>query len=310
MFKFILKRLLMAIPTIICIIFLVLLIVHATPGGPFDGERALSQEALNALMHKYRLDLPFWKQFVLYLNDLLHGDFGYSYRFRDMRINTLLFPDNVSGFWVTLRLTIYAGVLATLIGISIGAYAGFYHKSIFDRFVISFNVVFGAIPTIVTGPMMVLCFAVILRWLPSSGFGDGSFRYLCLPVLVLVLAHIPLVAFVTRASILEVLNSNFIRTAKAKGLPTYLILFKHAIKPTMIPVVSLLGPMFASMLVGAVVTEQIFALPGLGILTTNAAMNRDYNMILAITVFGSMLMVFFNLFVDIIYFALDPKIKQ
>jgi oligopeptide transport system permease protein len=162
----------------------------------------------------------------------------------------------------------------------------------------------------VTGPLFVLILAVTLQLFPAGGWGDGDFAHLFLPVLVLVLAYSPTIAFVTRGSIIDVLNSNYIRTARAKGLPTKKILFKHAIKPAILPVISLLGPMFAGILVGAVVTEQIFTLPGLGVLTTNAATNRDYNMIMAITILGSILTIVFNIIVDLLYMLLDPKIKQ
>lgn len=310
MLKFIFKRLLIAIPTMFSIILLVFLLVHATPGNPFQGEKALSPEVMKQLLHQYRLDLPLWKQFVLYINDLLHGSFGQSYKFIGQSINDLIFPDNMGGFWVTLRLAVYSMVFTVPLGIIIGCYSGLHRNSWFDRFVVTANMVFSAIPTIVTGPLMVLIFAVTFGWLPASGWGDGGFEHLFLPVTALTLAYLPTVSVVTRGSIIDVLNSNFIRTARAKGLPTQKIIFKHAIRPTLIPVVSLLGPMFAGVLVGAIVTEQVFALPGLGILTTNAATNRDYNLVLGITIFGSFLTIIFNFLVDILYFFLDPKIKQ
>lgn len=310
MLKFILKRLLVAIPTMFGIILLVFALVHLTPGNPFEGEKALSPEVMRELLHQYRLDLPVWKQFLLYLNDLLHWNFGQSYKFLGQSINELMFPDNMGGFWVTLRLATYSMLITVPLGIILGAYAGLKQNSWFDRLIISSNMIFSSVPTIVTGPIMVLVFAVTLRWLPASGWGDGDLQHLFLPILALTLAYMPTVAFVARGSIIEVLNSNFILTAKAKGLSNYKIIFKHAIRPTLIPVVSLLGPMFAGVLVGAIVTEQIFTLPGLGILTTNAATNRDYNLVLGITIFGSFLTITFNFLVDILYCILDPKIKQ
>ena len=310
MMKFLIKRLLVAIPTMFCIVLLVFSLVHATPGNPFQGEKALTPEVMKQLLHQYRLDLPLWKQFALYVNDLLHGDFGQSYKFIGQSINGLLFPDYMGGFWVTLRLAVYAMVLTVPLGIVFGCYAGLNRNSWFDRLVVMCNMFFSAVPTIVTGPLAVFIFAVLLHWLPASGWGDGDLQHVFLPVVILTLAYAPTVAFVTRGSIIDVLNSNFIRTARAKGLPTRAIIFKHAIRPTLIPVVSLLGPMFAGVLVGAIVTEQVFALPGLGILTTNGATNRDYNLVLGITIFGSFLTIAFNFFVDILYFFLDPKIKQ
>jgi oligopeptide transport system permease protein len=310
MLKYAIKRILVSIPTLLAIITLVFFLVHLTPGNPFDGERALTPEALNALMTQYRLNLPVWQQYLLYLNDLVHGSFGVSMKYLGQPINNLLFPDNMGGFWVTLRLSIYTMIIAVPFGIIGGAYAGLHKNSWFDKAVVSSNIFFTAVPTMVTGPLFVLIFAVTLRFFPAGGWGDGDFAHLFLPVLVLILAYIPTIAFVTRGSIIEVLGSNYIRTARAKGMPTKSILFKHAIRPTLLPVISLLGPMFAGILVGAVVTEQIFTLPGLGVLTTNAATNRDYNMIMAITILGSTLTIIFNLIVDLLYMVLDPKIKQ
>ncbi len=310
MLKFIVKRALVSIPTLLAIITLVFFLVHLLPGNPFQGERVLSPEALKALMKQYRLDLPLWQQYLLYLNDLIHGSFGVSMKYLGQSINSLLFPENMGGFWVTLRLSIYTIVIIVPVGIVFGAYAGLYKNSWFDQLVVSSNIVLTAIPTMVTGPLFVLIFAVTFRMFPAGGWGDGDFAHLSLPVLVLALAYVPTIAFVTRGSIIDVLNSNYIRTARAKGLPTAKILFKHAIRPTLLPVVSLLGPMFAGILVGAVVTEQVFTLPGLGVLTTNAATNRDYNMIMAITILGSTLTIVFNFMVDCVYILLDPKIKQ
>jgi oligopeptide transport system permease protein len=310
MLKFVIKRTLVSIPTLLAIITLVFFLVHLAPGNPFQGDRALSAEALKSLMSQYRLDLPLWQQYFLYLNDLIHGSFGVSMKYLGQSINGLLFPDNMGGFWVTLRLSIYTMVIVVPAGIVCGAYAGLYKNSWFDRLVMSSNIVLTAIPTMVTGPLFVLIFAVTFRMFPAGGWGEGDFAHLSLPVLVLTLAYLPSVAFVSRGGIIDVLNSNYIRTARAKGLPASKILFKHAIRPTLLPVVSLLGPMFAGILVGAVVTEQVFTLPGLGLLTTNAATNRDYNMIMAITILGSTLTIIFNLIVDLIYMFLDPKIKQ
>jgi oligopeptide transport system permease protein len=307
--RFIIKRFLISLPTLLAIITIVFFLVHLTPGNPLEGERALSQEALKALMEQYRLNLPLWQQYLMYLNDLCHGNWGISMKYLGQPINSLLFPENMGGFWVTLRLSIYTMALALPLGILCGAYAGLHKDSWTDKLVVASNIFFTAVPTMVTGPLLVLLLAVSLKLVPAGGWGDGDIAHLFLPVLVLVLAYFPIIAFVTRGSIIEVLNSNYIRTARAKGLSTTRIIFRHAICPTMLPVISLLGPMFAGILVGAVITEQVFTLPGLGILTTNAAANRDYNMIMAITILGSILTIVFNLIVDLLYLGLDPKIK-
>ncbi len=310
MLKFFLKRLLLAIPTLFCVITIVFFTVHLSPGNPFATERVLPPEVMKTMLHRFNLDLSVWQQFLLYWKNLLQGSLGESYKFLGQSVNDVIFPDNMGGFWVTLRLGVYAMAFAIPLGILFGFYAGLKKDSIFDRIIVSGNIFFTTVPTMVTGPLLVLLFSVTLGWFPSSGWGNGNIEYLFLPVLVLTLSFMPTIAFVSRGSLIDVLNTNFIRTARAKGLSHQTILFKHAIRPALIPVVSLLGPLFAGILAGTVVTERVFALPGLGVLTTNAAMNRDYNLIMGITVFGSMLTIIFNLLVDLCYSLLDPKIKQ
>ncbi len=310
MLLFILKRILIAVPTILVIIILTFLLTHIIPGNPFVTDKALSPEVLTSLMHKYRLDLPIWQQCILYLQDLLHGNLGMSYKFIGQSINELLFPDNIGGFWFTLRLASITLLIIVPLGIILGLYAGFYADSYFDKYLMIFYMFFNSVPAMVTGPLFVAIFAVFLHLLPASGFVPNSHEYLILPVLVLSCAYIPSIIFITRSSIISVLNTNFIRFAKAKGLSNFTIMFKHAISPTLLPVISNLGPMFVNILVGAIVTEQVFALPGVGVLTTNAAINRDYSLILAITICSSILTIFFNLLIDILYFMLDPRIKN
>jgi oligopeptide transport system permease protein len=310
MLRFFLKRLLISIPTLFCVIAIVFFTVHLSPGNPFSGEKALSPEAMQTLLHRFHLDIPVWKQFILYINNLLHGSFGESYKFLGQSVNDLIFPNNMGGFWVTLRLGVYSMAAAIPLGILFGFYAGLRKDSFFDKTIITGNIFFTTVPTMVTGPLLVLLFSITLGWLPSGGWGNGNFNHLFLPTLVLTLSFLPTIAFVARGSIIEVLNTDFIRTARAKGLSSRQILFKHAIRPALIPVVSLLGPLFAGILAGTIVTERVFALPGLGILTTNAAMSRDYNLVMGITIFGSFLTIFFNLLVDLCYSFLDPKIKQ
>ncbi len=310
MIKFFLKRLLTTIPTLFCVITIVFFTVHLAPGNPFSGEKALSPEVMKTMLHRFHLDLPIWQQFILYLKGLLHGSFGESYKFLGQSVNDLMFPDNIGGFWVTLHLGLYAMSLAIPLGIILGFYAGLNKDSVFDKTMITGNIFFTTVPTMVTGPLLVLFFSIVLGWLPSSGWGNGNFTHLFLPVSVLTLSFMPTIAFVARGSIVDVLQTDFIRTAHAKGLPTRKILFKHALRPALIPVISLLGPLFAGIFAGTVVTERVFALPGLGVLTTNAAMSRDYNLVMGITIFGSFLTIIFNLLVDLCYGFLDPKIKQ
>ena len=232
-------------------------LVHLTPGNPFDGDRALSPEALKSLLAQYRLDLPLWQQYLLYLKDLLHGDFGISMKYLGQSINSLLFPDNMGGFWVTLRLSIYTMIIVVPVGIICGAYAGLYKNSWLDKWVVSSSIILTAIPTYRYRPIIGINFGSDFTIVSSRRLGRRRFPTFVFAGVGVSSGLYSHIAFVTRGSMIDVLNSNYIRTARAKGLPTHKILFKHAIRPTLLPVVSLLGPMFAGILVGAVVTEQV-----------------------------------------------------
>ncbi|WP_150466345.1 ABC transporter permease [Francisella sp. SYW-9] len=311
MFSYILRRLLGAIPTLFIVILVSFLMVHMTPGDPFASERALSPEVLKQLHHQYHLDLPLWKQFFYYLDGLFHGNLGYSFKYQGQSINNLVFPDGgQGGFWVSVQLGIYSIIIATIFGVIFGIFSAISRNTkvnFIDHIITIIAMLFISTPVVVTAPIAVLIFSVILGWFPSGGW--GSWNDMILPVIILAIPYIAIITQITRSSLIEIISSPFIRTAKAKGLSMPRIIWKHALKPSLMPVVSFLGPAVAGILTGSVVVETVFTIPGIGIQVVQGATNRDYNLVLALTIVYSVLVILFNLVVDIIYAFLDPKIR-
>ena len=306
MLRYTLRRLLGAIPTLFLVIVLAFLLVHAAPGGPFDDERALPAEIEANIAAAYHLDEPLPAQFLRYLSGVLRGDFGPSYSYRDYTVSELI----GRSFPVSVQLGILAMLLAAVVGISIGIVAALKRNSALDKIVMGFAMTGISIPVFVIAPLLVLLFAVKLHWLPASWTGSEGGSRLLLPVLSLALPQIAYVARLTRASLIEVLSSDFIRTARAQGLGTAAIVRYHALKPTMLPVLSYMGPAVAAVLTGSVVVEEIFGIPGLGQLFVRASLNRDYTLVLGVVIFYAALIVFLNLIVDLLYGAIDPRIRR
>ena len=306
MLRYTLRRLLGAIPTLFLVIVLAFLLVHAAPGGPFDDERALPAEIEANIAAAYHLDEPLPAQFLRYLSGVLRGDFGPSYSYRDYTVSELI----GRSFPVSVQLGILAMLLAAVVGISIGIVAALKRNSALDKIVMGFAMMGISIPVFVIAPLLVLLFAVKLHWLPASWTGSEGGSRLLLPVLSLALPQIAYVARLTRASLIEVLSSDFIRTARAQGLGTAAIVRYHALKPTMLPVLSYMGPAVAAVLTGSVVVEEIFGIPGLGQLFVRASLNRDYTLVLGVVIFYAALIVFLNLIVDLLYGAIDPRIRR
>ena len=306
MLRYTLRRLLGAIPTLFLVIVLAFLLVHAAPGGPFDDERALPAEIEANIAAAYHLDEPLPAQFLRYLSGVLRGDFGPSYSYRDYTVSELI----GRSFPVSVQLGILAMLLAAVVGISIGIVAALKRNSALDKIVMGFAMTGISIPVFVIAPLLVLLFAVKLHWLPASWTGSEGGSRLLLPVLSLALPRIAYVARLTRASLIEVLSSDFIRTARAQGLGTAAIVRYHALKPTMLPVLSYMGPAVAAVLTGSVVVEEIFGIPGLGQLFVRASLNRDYTLVLGVVIFYAALIVFLNLIVDLLYGAIDPRIRR
>ncbi len=305
MWSFALRRLLATIPTLLAVITVCYLLLHATPGGPFDAERKVSAAVLANLQAKYHLDQPLWQQYLHYLNNLLHGDLGASFRYEDWSVNELV----AKALPVSAAIGGGSILIALVIGVLIGTLAALRQNSVVDYLVMLVGNLGHAFPSFVIGPVLILVFAIWLKLLPSGGWNAFAPRYMVLPMTLLIFINVATIGRVMRGSLIEVLHSNFIRTARAKGLPTHIVIFRHALKPALLPVVSLIGPLAISSITSAVVTESVFSLPGLGKLIINGAGNRDYTLVLGLVVLVTVIAVTFNLLVDLAYAALDPKIR-
>lgn len=305
MWSYTLRRVLVTIPTVWVVTTVCYFLLHITPGGPFDGERKVSPEVLANLQAKYHLDLPLWQQYLYYMKSLLHGDLGASFRYADWSVNDLV----ANALPVSLSIGGSAMVISLLIGVTLGIIAALRQNSIIDYLVMLIGSLGSAFPSFIIGPVLVLVFSMTWHLLPSGGWDNFAVSYMVLPVALLTFINVASIGRVMRGSLIEVLNSNFIRTARAKGLPMRVIVLRHALKPALMPVVTLLGPLAISSITAAIVTETIFSLPGLGKLIVNGAANRDYTLVLGLVVLVTVLTVTFNLLVDLAYALLDPKIR-
>jgi len=279
--------------------------VHAAPGGPFDDERVLPADVEANIAKAYHLDESLPKQFVRYMSGLLRGDLGPSYRYRDHTVSELI----RSGFPLSLQLGAMAITLALLAGVSAGTVAALRQDSLLDRVVMSFAMTGISIPVFVIAPVLVLLLAVKVHWLPAGWSGSAGAAKFVLPVFTLALPQIAYIARLTRASMIDVLGRDFIRTARAQGLSTSTLVRVHALKPAMLPVLSYMGPAIAAILTGSVVVEEVFGIPGLGQFFVRGALNRDYTLVLGIVIFYATLIVFLNLLVDILYGVIDPRVR-
>lgn len=304
MLSLILRRLLQAIPTLFLLITISFTMVRAAPGGPFSTERALPPEVERALQARYHLDEPLPQQYLRYLGSVVRGDLGPSFRYEEYSVNDLI----AQGIPVTARLGLFAMALALLVGIGLGIAAAWRHHSAVDRLFMLAAVTGISVPSFVLAPLFILLFAVLWHWLPAGGYAPGAIAPMILPVLALALPHMAYIARLTRGAMLEVLRSPFIRTARAKGLGMRLILLRHALRPALIPVLSYAGPALAALLTGSVVVEQIFGLPGIGRFFIQGALNRDYTLVMGVTILAGVVIILMNLLVDLAYMALDPRL--
>ena len=300
------RRLAGAIPTLLVIVTAAFFLMRVAPGGPFDQEQALPPEIAANLEAAYGLDQPMLVQYRNYLVGLLHGDLGPSFRYQDFRVSELI----AQGLPVTVSLGAAALVLAVLAGVPLGMLAGRRRNQATDHAVMAAALAGIAVPNFVVAPVLALVVGVQLGWLPVGGWEPGSLRHALLPVVTLALPFIAYIARLTRGSLLEVLQSPFIRTARAKGLGERHILWRHAFKPTVLPVVSFLGPATAALLTGSLVVEQVFGLPGVGRYFVQGAVNRDYTLVMGMVVFYAVLILLLNLLVDLVYGWLDPRIRH
>lgn len=299
------RRLLASIPTLLVLITLAFFMMRIAPGGPFDKERSLLPEIEAAINAAYHLDEPLWQQYLRYMGGLARGDLGPSFQYAGFSVTELI----AQGFPVSLTIGLLSMLLALLVGGSAGIWAAMRQNRLGDWSVMTLLMAGISLPSYVIAPLMILLFAVTLHWLPAGGWEQGRYLDMLMPVLALALPQIAYIARLMRGSMIEVLRSNFIRTARAKGLPERQVILRHALKPAMMPILSFLGPTAAGVITGSVVIEQIFGIPGLGRYFVQAAINRDYTLVLGVVIFYGLLIVLFNFLVDLLYGALDPRVR-
>jgi oligopeptide transport system permease protein len=303
--RYTLRRLLAALPTLMLVASLAFLLLHAAPGGPFDSQKRLLPAIQKSIEAQYHLDEPLWRQYLRYLDDLAHGNLGPSFQYRGTSVNQLI----AQGLPVDVMVGLSAITLALLVGAGIGVNAALRRGSLADHASMAIAIVGISVPVFVVAPLLVLLFAVELHWLPAGDWVRGSIRHLVLPSVALALPYVAYIARLMRASTLEVMGSPFIRTARAKGLPGYLILWRHALRPALTPLVSFLGPALAGLITGSIVVESVFGLPGIGRYFLTGALNRDYTLVIGISVLYGALIVLFNLLADLCYALIDPRVR-
>ncbi len=306
MLQYALRRIAGIVPTLLVIITVSFFVVRLAPGGPFDQEQTLAPQVRANLDRAYGLDRPIAIQYWRYLRGLAHGDFGPSFKQHDFSVTELI----SQGLPVSGSLGITAILLAILLGIPLGLAAAVWRQTTVDYGISSLVVLGMAVPGFVTGPVLALLFGVYLQWLPVAGWEEGSPRYYVLPALTLALPVIAYVARLTRASLLDVFRANFIRTARARGLGPWRILWAHALRPTLLPVVSYLGPATAFVVTGSLVVETVFGLPGTGQYLVQGAINRDYTLVMGMVIVYGTLVLLLNLIADLVYGWLDPRVRH
>ncbi len=306
MLAYALRRLLGAIPTLLLVIALVFLMVHAAPGGPFDAERAVSPAIEANLARAYDLDKPLPVQFAKYLGGLMRGDLGPSFVYSEQTVGQMI----ADAAPISVQLGIAAMALALVLGVTLGAIAALNPNTWLDRSLMALAMTGISVPIFVIAPLLVLLLAVQLQWLPAGWSGNSGIDRLILPILALALPQLAYIARLTRGSMLEILSSDFVRAATAQGIGRAAVIRYHVLKPAMLPVISYLGPAAAAILTGSVVVEQIFGIPGVGQLFVNGALNRDYTLVLGVAILYATLIVVFNLLVDIAYRFIDPRVRQ
>ena len=305
MLNFIIRRVAIAIPTLLVLITISFFLMQAAPGSPFTGERNLPPEILKNIEAKYHMDKPLYQQYFLYLGSLAKGDLGPSFKYRDYTVNDLL----EQSFPVSLKIGSVAFLFTVITGVAIGTTAALKQNTALDYIIMALAMTGVVLPSFVIAPLLVLIFAIGLHWLPAGGWHGGTWQYTVLPVIAMAIMYMASIARIQRSSMIEVLNSNYIRTARAKGLPWRTIILRHAMRPSLLPVVSYLGPAFVGIITGSVVVETVFGLPGIGQHFVNGALNRDYSLVLGLTIIIGTLTILFTAIVDILYAVIDPKIR-
>ena len=299
--SYLVKRLLMALLTIFLVIAITFFVMHAIPASPFSSEKAKSDAVIAALEAKYGFDKPVTVQFWNYLKNILHGDFGLSTGWVGNTVMELI----MGGFAYSARIGFTAGFIAIILGIVFGSIAALKREKLPDKIIQVVTTALVSMPSFVMATILLLVFALQLNWLPSLGNQEGG---LILPVISLALYPMAYVTKLQRSSMLDVLGQDYIRTARAKGVKNSKVIFKHALKNTLTPVITYAGPMMAYILTGSMVVENIFSVPGLGRLFTNSMLRTDYMMIMGVTIFLATMIIIMNFLGDILYKVVDPRI--
>jgi len=301
-----LRRLLGALPTLFIIVTVAFFLMRLAPGGPFDEEQSSSADVKRNLEAAYGLDRPLYQQYLAYVGGVLRGDFGPSFRYRNQSVAELI----GQGLPVSATLGVFAMLLAISIGVPMGLLAALHHRQFVDHAVTGLSLTAIVLPGFVIAPLLALVFGVYLQWLPVAGWEAGAPKYLVLPVVTLSLPFIAYIARLMRGGLLEVLSAPYLRTARAKGIPGRAILWRHALKPALLPVVSFLGPATAGVMTGSLVVEQVYGLPGIGRYFVQGAINRDYTLVMGVVILYATLIVVLNILVDLAYGWLDPRIRH
>ena len=316
MATYIIRRVLQLIPVLWAVATITFFLMHMVPGGPFTQDKKLPESIMAALNHRYNLDQPLWKQYILYLWNISHGDLGLSFR-GDRDVSELI----RDGFFVTAQLGILAFIVASVVGLTLGILSALNQNGILDYVGVFFATVGASLPNFVMASFLIIIFAIKLHWFQVLGWGgpiqvsqvfDASawdWKKMVLPVIALSTLPAAFIARVTRASMLEVLHQDYMRTAQAKGLAQRVVIGRHGIKNAMIPVLTVMGPYAAILVTGSFIIENVFSIPGVGRAFVDAVQRRDYAMIMGSTLFYAVIIAFANLVVDVLYAAVDPRIR-
>ena len=300
--RYIIKRILLAIVTLWAVITVTFFVMHAVPGGPFTREKAISAEAQAALEAKYGLDKPLFQQYTTYLWDAMHGNFGPSIKQRGRMVSDII----ADGMRTSAKIGTIALLIATVSGVLLGSIAALRRNTFLDRAIMVITTACVSMPSFIMGSLLLIIFSVKLGWLPANGAAKGG---LILPIITLSLYPMAYITRLTRSSMLDVLGQDYIRTAKAKGVSDRGIVLHHALKNSLIPVITYFGPELAYIVTGSLVVEQIFAVPGIGRYFVNSITGRDYTLIMGTTIVLATLIVIMNLVSDILYKIVDPRIN-
>ena len=303
MVRYIIKRLLSTIPVLLIIATITFFIMRIAPGGPFDSEKALPPEILETINKKYHFDEPLYMQYLRYMKNILYLDLGPSFKYSNRTVNEII----LQSFPVSLELGFWALLFAAFFGITIGIISSLRHNTRIDYFFMGLATLGISLPSFVLGPLLVLIFALHFTILPVAGW--SSIPHMIMPALTLGAIYTAYIARLTRGGMLEILNQDFIRTARAKGLKETTVVLRHALKGGLLPVVTFLGPAFAGIVTGSLVVETIFNVPGLGRYFIQSALNRDYTLVMGTVLFYAIILIVMNLIVDVVYTFLDPRVS-